>query len=319
MKKLQHTCVITDDLANLRLDQALVKMLPDYSRSQIQEWMKNGDVKINDKLVKTRAVVKLGDTIEVDATLRVQASWEAEAIPLEIVYEDEEIIVINKPAGMVVHPGAGHQEHTLLNALLYHAPQLQELPRAGILHRLDKDTSGLLIIAKTENSLKNLTNQLKKRTMVREYQTIVTGVLVSGGTVDEPIGRHATQRMRMAVTDAGRTAITHYRVMERYRAHTRLKIRLETGRTHQIRVHMAYINHNVVGDPTYGGQLYIPKGVTPALRDELRQFKRQALHAFALGIIHPVTKEPMRWEVELPDDIQVLIKAFKQDLKEANA
>ncbi|OGT53267.1 MAG: RNA pseudouridine synthase [Gammaproteobacteria bacterium RIFCSPHIGHO2_12_FULL_42_13] len=313
MKKLSHKLTLPADVAGLRLDQALVKLLPEYSRTQIQVWMKNNEISINGQPVKTRVVVRGGEQIHIEAIPKSQPFWDAQNIPLNIVYEDESLLVINKPQGMVVHPAAGHREQTLLNALLYYAPHLKNLPRAGILHRLDKDTSGLLVVAKTADSLKELTRQLKKRTILREYQAIVTGKFVSGGTIDEPIARHPILRKRMAIVDSGRTAITHYRIIEQYRDHARLKVRLETGRTHQIRVHMTHIHHPIVGDATYGGRLYIPKGVTPELRDILRQFHRQALHAYSLGLTHPVTREFVRWEVELPEDMQALIRALKQD------
>jgi 23S rRNA pseudouridine1911/1915/1917 synthase len=229
------------------------------------------------------------------------------------VHEDEALIIINKPVGMVVHPGAGNSNQTLLNALIHYAPQLKQLPRAGILHRLDKNTSGLLIIAKTPLALKNLSQQLKKRTLLREYQAIIYGKLISGGKVEAPIGRHPFQRKRMAVVDTGKPAITHYRIAEKYRAHTRLTVRLETGRTHQIRVHMAHIHHPIVGDTAYGGRVQLTKGMTPELIQQLRQYKHQALHAFALGFTHPVSQEWMRFECELPYDMQELIAALRND------
>jgi 23S rRNA pseudouridine1911/1915/1917 synthase len=239
--------------------------------------------------------------------------WQAQNIPLSIVYEDEALMIVNKPAGMVVHPSAGHLNHTLLNALLHHVPTLQALPRAGILHRLDKDTSGLLVVAKSLIALKTLSQQLKKRTLLREYQTIVSGTLISGGTVRAPIGRHPLQRTQMTVLDTGKEAITHYRIAEKYRSHTRLNIRLETGRTHQIRVHMAYIHHPIVGDPAYNKRLLIAPDTSAALIQTLRSFKRQALHAYALGLIHPVSQKVMLWEAKPPEDMQALIKALRQE------
>ncbi|HEX4044337.1 MAG TPA: 23S rRNA pseudouridine(1911/1915/1917) synthase RluD [Gammaproteobacteria bacterium] len=309
----KHSLIIPDSHAHARLDQALAQLLPEYSRTQIQTWLKNGDILINGLPMKGKTIVKGGEAVEIHATLKPQPQWTAQAIPLNIVYEDESLVIVNKPVGMVVHPGAGVSEHTLLNALLHHAPVLQTLPRAGILHRLDKNTSGLLIVAKTQTALTHLSRQLKKRAIVREYQTIVQGILISGGTIDAPIGRHALHRKRMAVTETGKKAITHYRIKEKYRAHTRLTVRLETGRTHQIRVHMAHIHHPIVGDTSYainrGRQA---KGMTVELRNTLHQFKRQALHAFALGFTHPVTQEWMHWEIELPEDMQLLIEALKK-------
>ncbi|MES2216770.1 MAG: 23S rRNA pseudouridine(1911/1915/1917) synthase RluD [Pseudomonadota bacterium] len=311
--KIQHTLTIPDDLAGMRLDQALAKLLPDHSRTQIQEWIKKQEVLLDDQIPINKARVIGGENIIINASLKPQHTFAAEAIVLDIVYEDDAVLIINKPAGMVVHPGAGNMSNTLLNALLHHAPSLQELPRAGIVHRLDKDTSGLLVIAKTSAALFNLTNQIKNRSVTRIYQAIVNGIFTSGGKVEEPIGRHPIQRKRMAVMENGKEAVTHYRVMERYRAHTRIKVQLETGRTHQIRVHMAHIHHALLGDPIYGGRLKLPKGATPELIAMLRQFKRQALHAFELGIIHPVTREPMTWRAPLPTDMRELIECLRTD------
>lgn len=268
---------------------------------------------MNGEPVKAKTRVLGGETVTVEATIKPQPEWQAQAIALPIVYEDDALIVINKPAGLVVHPGAGNTNSTMLNALLHHAPSLKDLPRAGILHRLDKETSGLLVIAKTPAALKSLSHQLKKRTIEREYQTVVYGSMISGGTVDAPIDRHPLQRKRMAVVDTGKTAITHYRVMERFRAHTRLKVNLETGRTHQIRVHMAHIRHPIVGDPVYGGRVQLTKNMSEEMIAIMRQFKRQALHAFALGFIHPISGESVRFEADIPDDMKKLIKSLRED------
>lgn len=313
--KIQHTIIIPDHLGGMRLDQALAKLLPDYSRTQLQNWIKNGEITVDGKTAKARDSVLGGETIILSAMQKPQPLWDAEAIALDIVYEDDALLVINKPVGMVVHPAAGHASSTLLNALLHHAPVLRELPRAGILHRLDKDTSGLLVIAKTQTALMKLNKQLKARTMTRIYQAIVLGVLTSGGCIDEPIGRHPIKRKTMAVIETGKPAVTHYRVMERYRAYTRIKVQLETGRTHQIRVHMAHTHHPLLGDQTYGGRLQLPKGATPELIQQLRQFKRQALHACELGLIHPVTEQPLTWEAPLPEDMKELIEVLKRDAK----
>lgn len=307
---------IPDTHANERLDQALAKLLPAYSRTQIQEWIESGNILMDGKLTKAKSRVKGGENISVQVVEREQPAWEAQEIPIPIVHEDEALIIINKPIGMVVHPGAGNSDCTLLNALLHHAPELKKLPRAGILHRLDKNTSGLLVIAKTPEALKDLSQQLKKRTIVREYQAIVYGKLISGGKVDAPIDRHPIQRKRMAVVETGKTAVTHYRVMEKYHAHTRLSVRLETGRTHQIRVHMSHIHHPIVGDTAYGGRVQLSKGMTQELIQTLRQFKRQALHAFALGFTHPITQEFTRWEIDLPEDMQHLIAVLKDDMQQ---
>lgn len=312
-EKIQHTLNIPDELGGLRLDQALAKLLPQFSRTQIQEWLKNSEITLDGQHPKARDTVIGGENIIIHATQKAQPIYTAQAISLDIIYEDEALIVINKPAGMVVHPAAGNNENTLLNALLHHIPHLENLPRAGIIHRLDKNTTGLLVIAKTPEALSNLSQQIRNRSASRVYQAIVCGVLTSGGTVDEPISRHPMQRKRMAVIDNGKPSVTHFRVIERYRAHTRIKVQLETGRTHQIRVHMAHIHYPVFGDPVYGGRLQIPKGATPELITELRQFKRQALHAYELGLIHPVTKKQISWQAPIPDDMQQLINTLKQD------
>lgn len=311
--KILQAFLVSKTFAQQRLDQTLVKLMPEFSRTQIQDWINSGSVLVNGKPVKVKTKVKGGEMVTVNVTLKPPPQWEAQAIPLDIVYEDEALLVINKPIGLVVHPGAGNADQTLLNAILHHSPQSRSLPRAGILHRLDKNTSGLLVIAKTSIALKKLGQQLKKRTLLREYQAIVQGTLISGGTVSAPIGRHPIKRNRMAVLENGRQAVTHFRVAEKYRVHTRLKISLETGRTHQIRVHLAHLRHPIVGDPTYGGRLMLTKGMLPELIEALRKFKRQALHAFALGLTHPITNEFIRWEIGLPDDMKQLIHLLKED------
>lgn len=316
-KKIKQTLTIPETYANVRLDQALTKLLIDYSRTQIKEWIESGALLVDGKVVKAKTKAKGGEQIALNAERVPAGNWEAEAIPLAIIYEDEAILIINKPAGLVVHPGAGNAKHTLLNALLHHSPSLALLPRAGILHRLDKDTSGLLLIAKTSEALRILSHQLKKRTIIREYQAVVQGKLISGKSISAPIGRHPLKRQRMTVTANGKEAITHYRVMERYRAHSRLKLKLETGRTHQIRVHMAYTKHPLVGDPIYSGRLRLVKGSGADLTNELRQFKRQALHAYHLEFIHPLSKETVSYECELPDDMQHLIEVLRTDAQKA--
>lgn len=314
-EKIHYDIYIPDHVAGMRIDQALAKLLPDYSRTQIQEWIKNNKVQIDGQPSKVRTVVIGGENIVIDAELKAQPIFAAQAIDLNIVYEDEAILVINKPAGMVVHPAAGNYHSTLLNALLHHVSELQNLPRAGIVHRLDKDTSGLLVIAKTQAALTSLTRQLKARTISRIYQTIVCGVMTGGGMIDQPIGRHHITRKRMAVVETGKPAITHYRVIERYRAHTRIKVQLETGRTHQIRVHMAHIHYSVLGDQTYGPRLQLPKGATPQLVAILRKFKRQALHAAELSFLHPTTQESVTFQAPLPQDMQELMAILKEDAK----
>jgi 23S rRNA pseudouridine1911/1915/1917 synthase len=313
-KNNQDTFIIPITYAHERLDQTLAKLMPIYSRTQIQDWIASGAVLVNNKTTKANYKVKGNENVSVEVILKPPIQCEPQKIPLDIIYEDEALILINKPVGLVVHPGAGNADRTLLNALLHHEPTLQMMPRAGILHRLDKNTSGLLVVAKTPAALRHLSQQLKKRTLLREYQAIVYGLLISGGTVNAPIDRHPLQRKRMTVSETGKNSVTYYRVAEKYRAHTRLKLRLETGRTHQIRVHMSHIHHPIVGDAAYGGRVKLTKGMTPELIQMMRHFKRQALHAFALGLTHPITEEFMRWEVDLPDDMQQLIKALREDL-----
>lgn len=307
----QRIIKIPIDYAHMRLDIALTQLLPDFSRTQIKMWIEDGLVRMNDLPVKAKTKLKGGETLSISIALKPQQIWEAQDIPLNIIYEDEEFMIINKPAGLVVHPGAGNKDMTMLNALLHHAPQLNMLPRAGIIHRLDKNTSGLLVIAKTPGALKHISHQLKKRQLVREYQAIVYGKMISGGSVDAPIGRHPLERKRMAIVDTGKSAITHYRILAKYPAHTHLSLRLETGRTHQIRVHMAHIHHPIVGDKIYGGRVRLSKGMSTRLIQTLRQFNRQALHAYALGLTHPTTGKQMRFEAELPNDMQQLNEALK--------
>lgn len=300
----------------LRIDQALVQLLPDYSRTQIKSWIEQGHVLVNGEKVSAKNKIKGGETISVQVVLKSSADWEPQAIPLQIVYEDASLLVINKPPGLIVHPGAGNPSGTLLNALIHYCPSLTALPRAGIIHRLDKDTSGLLLIAKTPKSYKRLCHQLKKRIVSRTYKAIVNGVLISGGSVHAPIGRHPLNRKRMAVLETGNPASTHYRIDQKYRAHTLLTVQLETGRTHQIRVHMSHIHHPIIGDKTYGGrQRLASKGMSNELAHALRQFPRQALHAFALGCYHPETEEWMQWESPLPDDMKELTIILKKDLE----
>jgi 23S rRNA pseudouridine1911/1915/1917 synthase len=239
----------------------------------------------------------------------------AQDIPLAIVYEDPDILVIDKPPGLVVHPGAGNPNGTLLNALLNHVPGLGELPRAGIVHRLDKDTSGLMVVAKKETVRQKLIKQLLERSIERVYLAIVNGVMVSGGTIDAPIGRHRTQRVRMVVSSRGKPAVSHYRVLKKYRAHTLVQVRLESGRTHQIRVHMAHLHYPVVGDPVYGGRLQIPAGASDTLRDALHRCKRQALHALKLSLIHPGTGKRVQWVTSVPQDMSELMEILTRDTR----
>lgn len=312
--KIQLQDIIPDELSGMRLDQALAKMFPDFSRGQLTKWIKAGDVSVDEALLRPRDSVIGGENVVIETILQSQdESWTAEAIELDIVHEDDDVMIINKPAGMVVHPGAGNQQGTLVNALLAHAPQLANIPRAGIVHRLDKSTTGLLMVAKTLQAHNSLVSQLQARTVQREYQAVAIGVMTAGGTVDEPIGRHHIDRKRMAISQTGKPAITHYRVEQRFRAHTHIRCKLETGRTHQIRVHMAYIRHPLIGDPVYGGRFKIPKGMSETCRDIVQSFRRQALHAGILGFKHPATGKDVSWHAELPEDMSQLLNALMLD------
>ncbi|CAM4451183.1 MAG: Ribosomal large subunit pseudouridine synthase D [Legionellaceae bacterium] len=311
---LKLTKVVTSEFAGMRLDQALSHLFPEYSRSRLQQWIKEMKVWVNGKSLKAKDKIHGGEEIILQASPSTnQRKWEAQDIHLNIVFEDADLMVINKPAGLVVHPAAGNWEGTLVNALLHHKPDLKNLPRAGLIHRLDKDTTGLLIIAKTLTAHTSLTRQLQERSIKREYATLVTGNIISGSTINAPITRHPRKRKLMAVCNTGKIAITHYRVQERFRSHTLLKVNLETGRTHQIRVHMAYIQHPVLGDMHYAGRLQLPKGATLELSEALREFKRQALHARILGIIHPLTQEYIEWEAPLPEDMKQLLTLLRND------
>jgi 23S rRNA pseudouridine1911/1915/1917 synthase len=313
---IQHKDIVPDAFIGKRLDQAVAEMFPDYSRSRLKDWILTGKVKVNDQVItKAREKMFGGELIEIDAEVEAEQRFEPQAIELNIVYEDDDILVINKPADFVVHPGAGNPDGTVLNALLHHCPELDVVPRAGIVHRLDKDTTGLMVVAKTIAAQTNLVEALQLREITREYEAVATGVMTAGGLVDEPIGRHASMRTQMAVTISGRPSVTHYRVMEKFRAHTRLRLRLETGRTHQIRVHMAHITHPLVGDPVYGGRPRPPKNCTPELLAKLRSFRRQALHATMLQLFHPITGEQMTWHAPLPEDMVELVELLQQDNK----
>ncbi|WP_417542142.1 23S rRNA pseudouridine(1911/1915/1917) synthase RluD [Methylophaga thalassica] len=313
-EKIQLEDIIPDELMGMRIDQALAKMFPEYSRGQLTKWLKAGDVLVNGQLLKPKESIQGGEKVTIGTELQVQdESWLAETIALDIIYEDDDVIIINKPAGMVVHPGAGNHQGTLVNALLAHAPQLANIPRAGIVHRIDKATTGLLMIAKTLTAHNSLVSQLQARSVKREYLAVACGVFTAGGTVDEAIGRHSIDRKRMAVSATGKPSVTHYRVEQRYRAHTLIKCKLETGRTHQIRVHMAHIRHPLLGDPVYGGRFKQAKGMTESCREVIHNFRRQALHAGLLGFIHPASGEEVSWQVDLPDDMQQLVDALAAD------
>ena len=303
------------ELGGKRLDQILAQLFPDYSRSRIKTWILDDMVHVNGLVVNTpREKLLGGEQVNIEAQLEAPREYEAQDIDLDIVYEDDDILVINKPAGLVVHPGAGNPDGTVLNALLHHCPEIENVPRAGIVHRLDKDTTGLMVVAKTVPAQTHLVAALQKRdNFTREYEAICYGTMTAGGMVDAPIGRHATKRTHMAVTEAGKPAVTHYRVAEKFRAHTRLRLRLESGRTHQIRVHMAHISHPLVGDPFYGGRPRPPKNASEEFIGVLRGFKRQALHAIKLQLAHPITGEQMRWQVPVPEDMVALTEALRLD------
>jgi len=313
-RERHHRAEIGPDLAGKRLDQALASLFEDYSRSRLQAWTKEGRVKVNGNLLRPRDKVMLGDQVELHAQLDDQVECRPQPVPLDIVFEDDHLLVIDKPAGLVVHPAAGNPDGTLQNGLLYHNASLIELPRAGIVHRLDKDTTGLMVVAKTQIAHKCLVAALAAREVKREYRALVVGKLNVGGTIDQPIGRHPTQRIRMAVNPMGKPAITHYRVLEKFRAHTLLRVNLETGRTHQIRVHMAHMRHPIFGDPVYGGRLQIPSGADEGLKGIMRAFKRQALHAKRLGLVHPATGKFMQWEAPIPHDMAELLEALRADV-----
>ncbi|MBM2829304.1 MAG: rluD [Gammaproteobacteria bacterium] len=314
-KPIYLNAIIPDELAGKRLDQALAILFSQYSRSRLQNWIRNGDVHVNNMIIRQRERVKGGEHIEINARYEIQQSWSAENISLQIIYEDDALFVLNKPAGMIVHPGAGNPEHTLLNALLYHDPQLEFVPRAGIVQRLDKDTSGLMVIARTPQCHTYLVEQLQARNIKREYQAIVCGVMTAGGSIDKPVGRHPRKRTHMAVVDNGKPAVTHYRIIKKYSTHTHIRVQLETGRTHQIRVHMAYLRYPIVGDPVYGGRANIPKGASTNLLSVLKSFKRQALHACTISLQHPITNELLRCETPLPEDMRTLVDALEADAR----
>ncbi len=302
-------------LGGERLDIALQQMLPQHSRSRLQAWIKAGLVTLNNEATTAKTKVWGGEQVSIEPQANPQEqAFLPENIPLDIVFEDDTILVINKPAGLVVHPAAGNWSGTLLNALLYHAPQLADVPRAGIVHRLDKDTSGLLVVAKTLEAQTSLVRQLQARTVKREYRAIVWGQIWRNGTINQPIGRHPHARTKMAVTRTGKPAVTHYEVLERFGVHTYLRCVLETGRTHQIRVHLQYLKAPMLGDPVYGiGNIIPHKLMTQTLKDAVSGFKRQALHAIKLGLIHPKTNELMEWQIELADDMKALLEAMRHE------
>jgi 23S rRNA pseudouridine1911/1915/1917 synthase len=315
-EQLELETQVPTEMFGMRLDQAVAQLFPDYSRSRLQGWIKEGTLTVDGKVLRPRDKLNGGERIEVKTELQRIEHHEAQVIPLDIIYEDESIMVINKPSGLVVHPGAGHSSGTLMNALLHHCPDIAQVPRAGIVHRLDKETTGLMVVAKTIAAQTDIVVQLQERSMGREYEAVVNGVMTGGGCVEEPMGRHSKNRQKMAVVGVGKEAITHYRVLEKFRAHTHIRLKLETGRTHQIRVHMAHINYPLVGDPLYGGRFRMPKGASGAMQRALKAFHRQALHAKKLELYHPASGELMSWEIDLPEDMQHLLTVLKRDAQE---
>jgi 23S rRNA pseudouridine1911/1915/1917 synthase len=308
------------ELAGQRLDSALARLMPEHSRTRIKGWIEEGAVLIGRQRVRPRDIVEKGAKIRVQMmTAEADIQVLPEAIALRLVHEDPDVLVIDKPAGLVVHPGAGNPNHTLQNALLGFDPKLARLPRAGLIHRLDKDTSGLLVVARNPEAQTSLSRQLMARSMSREYVAVCVGVMTGGGTIDAPIGRNRSDRLRMAVRESGRAAVTHYRVLERYRAHTYLSVQLETGRTHQIRLHLSHLKYPIVGDPVYGGRFAQPKGAGPELLDTLRGFKRQALHAATLGFDHPRTGKRLVLNSPVPQDFGQLLLALRADAAAAAA
>ena len=307
---------ITEDYAGKRLDVVLAELFPEYSRSRLKIWIEQGQVLVNGHTAKPKYKISGDEELQLSIqTIESEESCVAEDIPIDIVYQDESIIVINKAADFVVHPAAGHYSGTLQNALLHYDASLAAIPRAGIVHRIDKDTTGLMVVARNLRSHKYLVDQIQKHEVVREYQAVVFGVMTGGGMVDQPIGRHPRDRIKMTVREGGREAVTHYRLLKRFREHSHIKVQLETGRTHQIRVHMSYLRHAIVGDPVYAGRHRVPAGALPELVDYLQGFKRQALHAWRLSFVHPETGEDVSYEAPLPEDMRQLIELLQLDLE----
>jgi 23S rRNA pseudouridine1911/1915/1917 synthase len=304
---------MSEELIGMRLDAALARLFPEYSRSQLTQWLRSGALTVDDGIPPQRQRVKGGERIQLRIPEETRSNDLPQEIPLDIIHSDPHVVIVNKPAGLVVHPAAGHREGTLVNALLHRMPELATLPRAGIVHRLDKDTTGLLMIAREPAAQAALTRQLQARTVHREYLALVQGRIIAGGTVDASIGRHPVDRKRMSVNSGGREAVTHYRVRERLRAHSLLELQLETGRTHQIRVHMTHLGYPVVGDPAYGGRPRPVRGMTELAAQRLLEFRRQALHAAQLSFTHPATGELVSFEAPLPDDFQNLLDALRLD------
>jgi 23S rRNA pseudouridine1911/1915/1917 synthase len=308
-----HRLELPSEFAGRRLDQALAQLLPQYSRTRIQRWIDAGAVQVNGLVPRVRELVTGGESVSVEARLEEETGIAAQRMPLDIVHQDASVIVLNKAPGVVVHPGAGNRDHTLQNALLAHDAKLKRVPRAGLVHRIDKDTSGLLVVARTLEAHTALVAALAAHEIEREYLAVCTGAMTGGGSVDEPIGRHRTQRIKMTVRPDGRAAVTHYRIEKRFRAHTLARVQLETGRTHQIRVHLAHVGYPIVGDPVYGGRRRFPAGASVALKTALEGFHRQALHAARLSFAHPKSGKPVSYEAPLPADLAGLLGALERD------
>ena len=308
---IERQAVIPAELHGRRLDQAAVELLPEFSRSRLQDWIASGDLTLDGQVCRAKDKVNRDQVLLLSAVPEPAVSWSGEAAELEIIHEDSHVIVVNKPAGVVVHPGAGHAAGTLVNALIGHAPELERLPRGGIVHRRDKDTSGIMVVARSSVAHQSLVQQLAARTVKRVYTAVCRGALSGGGTVDAPIARHPTVRTRMAVVASGKPAVTHYFIDERFQNHTALSVHLETGRTHQIRVHMTHRNNPLLGDPAYGGRLKLPKAASPELREALQDFPRQALHARTLAFQHPATGNECAFETPLPDDMLQLLAVLR--------
>ncbi len=306
-------CQIPPGCAGMRLDQALAEVLPAYSRNRLQQGIKAGQLRVDGRIRRPRDPVAGGETVSGVLERTMETAAVAQDIPLAILFQDADLLVIDKPAGLVAHPAAGNRDGTLVNALLYHAPELAALPRAGLVHRLDKDTTGLLVVARNLRAHAALVAQLQARRIEREYRAVVSGVPVAGGTVNAPIGRQPADRQRMAVTSGGKPAVTHYRVLRRFRAHALLRVILETGRTHQIRVHMAHVRFPLLGDPVYGGRLRLPPDASPRCLAAIQDFRRQALHAERLALTHPATGERLEWRAEIPADLAKLLLALNED------
>ena len=309
-ERIEQQAIVPSSDIGRRFDQVAADLFSDFSRSRLQQWIKQGDLLVDSQHQVPKYKLLGGEILDLNTELAAEGDWQAEDIPLNIVFEDDAILVINKSADFVVHPAAGNYSGTVLNALLHHCPGLVSVPRAGIVHRLDKDTTGLMVVAKTLQAHTHLVTQLQARTVRREYEAVVTGVVIAGGTVDQPVGRHAKQRTKMAVISDGKEARTHFKVLDRFDGHSHLRLKLETGRTHQIRVHMAHIKHPIVGDDVYAGRLRLHKGASEELQGRIKAFGRQALHAKELELLHPTTGELIGWSSELPEDMLNLLEAL---------